>query len=468
MALTTTTTLVNLTKAYATKKITPSATLAFITDKFNTSKTLNHFTHSDLHNDTLTSLALESSTRYASDAPLSLLDGVPVSIKSNVSFPPFPASASSKMLQSYIPPFSADVVTSLKSAGALLVGQTNMDEFGMGSATTNSATGPSINPIPYLYPSSSSPPQLSPGGSSGGSASSVAWRSSFASIGSDTGGSVRLPASHTNTTGFKPTYGSISRFGLIPYASSLDTIGLIAPTPSDCKILFDVLRGRSSNDPTSIDSPSTPLPPLEWSKVSVCLPSAYSVEEMPPSVLHHWNKTAELLSSLGANVEVIGDDVMSSSIARSSLAAYYVIACAEASSNLSKYDGVRYGSRVRDETVNYDEEYSATRSSFFGPEVLRRIECGNAVLSKEGTHYLKANILRNDLRDSYDAALSSHEFLLLPTTLSPPFSLSSPSSMPSQDEMMANDLMTVGSSLAGLPSISVPVTEPDGEDFWVG
>jgi aspartyl-tRNA(Asn)/glutamyl-tRNA(Gln) amidotransferase subunit A len=211
------------------------------------------------------------------------------------------------MLEPYIPPFSADVVQALKAGGAILVGQTNMDEFGMGSATTNSAMGPSINPLPHLHPpASSSPPNLTPGGSSGGSASSVAWRSSFASIGSDTGGSVRLPAAHTNTTGFKPTYGSISRFGLIPYASSLDTIGLIAPTPSDTKLLFDVLRGQSPNDPTSIESslpPSSPAP-LDWSTISVCLPSAYSVEEMPPSVLHIWNETAECLASLGSRYEL--------------------------------------------------------------------------------------------------------------------------------------------------------------------
>ncbi|GMI04623.1 hypothetical protein TrRE_jg7651 [Triparma retinervis] len=310
------------------------------------------------------------------------------------------------MLESYTPSFSADVVEALKAGGAILVGQTNMDEFGMGSATTNSAMGPSINPLPHLHPpssSTSSPPNLTPGGSSGGSASSVAWRSSFASIGSDTGGSVRLPAAHTNTTGFKPTYGSISRFGLIPYASSLDTVGLITPTPSDAKLLFD----------------------------------------MPPPVLRCWSSTASLLSSLGSPVDVLPPSSLSPETVRSSLAAYYVIACAEASSNLSKYDGVRYGSRLRDGSVGFEEEYEGTRGAFLGEEVRRRVACGDAVLEREGSHYLKANILRNKLRDDLNKALELFDFILIPTQTSPPFDLDDPEDKIDQNSVRVANILNI-------------------------
>ncbi|GMH75872.1 hypothetical protein TrLO_g14906 [Triparma laevis f. longispina] len=463
--ITPSTTLTRLSTAFASKSTTPTAALNYCFERITLSETthsLNTFTYLPPTNE-LRDQAAASSERYATNTQLSPIDGIPISVKANISWLNRPTSASSKMLEHYSSPIQADVIDRLTKSGAILIGQTNMDEFGMGSFTTNSAFGPSINSVPFL--SSSTPPKhISPGGSSGGSASSVAFRSSFASIGTDTGGSVRLPAAYCGCTGFKPSYGGIPRHGVIPYASSLDTVGLITPTPEDAKLLHDVLRGESPNDPTSITTLSSP-PKTSLSSLSIGVPGSYSVSESHPSITKSWVSAASTLSDSGATVTIFDDSLTS---IQDSLAAYYVIACAEASSNLAKYDGVKFGSRIRDTDVNYSEEYANTRSKFFGSEVKRRIECGDTVLSKEGTHYSAALQIRNQLRDEYAAALLKYDVLLLPTSVSPPIDFDDANKNVDQNEMMANDLMTVGASLCGFPAISIPVSADPGEDFWVG
>ncbi|GMI10235.1 hypothetical protein TrVE_jg87 [Triparma verrucosa] len=465
------TSLSRLSALLKSKQTTPTAALDFILERIKLSEethSLNTFTYLP-STESLHELARASTARYADGSPLSPIDGIPISVKANISWLGRPTSASSRMLENYKSPIQADVIDRLIKSGAILIGQTNMDEFGMGSFTTNSAFGPSINSYPYLSTTTDTTtiPKLSPGGSSGGSASSVAFRSSFASIGTDTGGSIRLPAAYCGCTGFKPSYGGIPRHGVIPYASSLDTVGLITPTPEDAQLLHSVLRGSSLNDPTSMDTSPNPDPPPPLSSLSVGVPGSYSVSECHPSITKKWIDTASRLSTAGANVTIFDDSLTS---IQDSLAAYYVIACAEASSNLAKYDGVKFGSRIRDTTVDFSSEYANTRAEFFGPEVKRRIECGDTILSKEGTHYSAALQIRNQLREEYSTALKNYDVLLLPTSVSPPISLDSSGSGfdVDQSEMMANDLMTVGASLAGFPAISIPVSEDSDPDFWVG
>ncbi|GMH82563.1 hypothetical protein TL16_g09301 [Triparma laevis f. inornata] len=435
-----------MSTAFASKSTTPTAALNYCFERITLSETthsLNTFTYLPPTNE-LRDQAAASSERYATNTQLSPIDGIPISVKANISWLNRPTSASSKMLEHYSSPIQADVIDRLTKSGAILIGQTNMDEFGMGSFTTNSAFGPSINSVPFL--SSSTPPKhISPGGSSGGSASSVAFRSSFASIGTDTGGSVRLPAAYCGCTGFKPSYGGIPRHG----TQSSSTMCSEARAPT-----------------TPPPLPPSPSPPkTSLSSLSIGVPGSYSVSESHPSITKSWVSAASTLSDSGATVTIFDDSLTS---IQDSLAAYYVIACAEASSNLAKYDGVKFGSRIRDTDVNYSEEYANTRSKFFGSEVKRRIECGDTVLSKEGTHYSAALQIRNQLRDEYAAALLKYDVLLLPTSVSPPIDFDDANKNVDQNEMMANDLMTVGASLCGFPAISIPVSADPGEDFWVG
>ena len=351
-SLSTTLSMSRLSSAFRSKQITPLAALDFCLERAYLSESTHKlntmtFVHS---RDTLVKAATASTKRYQDGTQLSPIDGVPVSVKANIAYKDHTTSACSRILAEYKSPIQADVISRLVDAGAIIIGQTNMDEFGMGSANTNSAFGPAVNSHPYLSSpsssssssSSSSPPmRLSPGGSSGGSASSVAFRSSFASIGTDTGGSVRLPAAYCNVSGFKPSYGSIPRHGVIAYASSLDTVGLIAPTPECTKLLHDVLRGPSPTDPTSLPSvppSSAPPSPLPLSSYTFGLPTSYSVSECHEDIKSSWASTASLLTQLGATVTPFDDNLTT---IQDSLAAYYVIACAEASSNLARYDGIR-------------------------------------------------------------------------------------------------------------------------------
>ena len=347
-------------------------------------------------------------------------------------------------------------------------------------------------------------PYLSSGGSSGGSSSSVAYRSSFASLCTDTGGSVRLPASRVGVFGLKPTYGRISRHGVIPYASSLDTVGIITPTAADAALVLDALTANAADNDTDRDAtmsddqfmfPTSCIvshrrlelgkkrstqPPLHG--VTVGLPASYVVDELPPAVRAAWSAALSKLASLGATVVLVPVESLPVANVRASLSAYYVLACAEAASNLAKYDGVRYGRRLRDKNFDYRDEAAHTRRHLFGEEVVRRVLCGSFVSSKEGDQVSAATKLRRDLAKDLEACLAGSEkgqadILLLPTVLSPPadiralFPEAAGAEQPGGGEMkdgggldptmaFADDIMTVGASLAGLPACSVPV-----EDF---
>lgn len=433
--------------------------------------------------------------RNSSTGALSILDGIPISIKANIAVTQWNLTAGSNILDNGSPiGYNADVVESMK--GALFVGQTTMDEFGMGSL----GHVDTINPIPFMQSRSvyedaqdiamaiklpqeavseaaqhamdqrtNKDMDYMPGGSSCGSAVSVAHGSSIVSIGSDTGGSVRLPAAFCNVVGLKPSYGLISRWGLVAYASSLDTIGVLAPTANCASLTLRCLLKRTGKDSTqasaeTIDAVAKGLVdqiPSNLEGVRIGIPSAFSVTECPSHVTHAWESGAASLQHLGAKVETT--DTITD--IQHALSAYYVLVSAEASSNLMRYDGFRYGRKAATsykESIDLsrlEQNYSATRTRGFGREVIRRILCGTAVLSSDRfhTYYESAAKLRADICQQLEQALTEFDCLLVPTSLT-----HAPSKTEAIDptEMLGNDVMTVPMSLAGLPTIALPHGSP--------
>ena len=507
-----------------------------------------------------------------------MLDGIPVSIKSNIAVEEFDLTANSNILQNNnnnnhnnTPGYDSRLVQKLKEAGAIIIGQTNMDEFGMGSLGTNCnsnrrrdpshsesgsesdsdsmAMTTTVNPLPALnytplgeyidrickeqIPSiniETSSQILSPGGSSSGSAASVSMGSSIISVGTDTGGSIRLPAAWCGVVGLKPTYGAISRDGVVSYASSLDTIGVIGPSAACVSYALDVMKNEKMNDSDNEsenwqddvrDSTACFLDPVSgWiddlqmdvsdggnaiatgatiletyaeihkhslKGLKVGIPAAFSVHECSDDVQQAWQSSIEKLEDLGATVVTISDsEGISSEAVKMSLPAYYVLSSAEASSNLSRYDGLRYGLSNESNTVAEgmktnprEGQFASTRSAGFGSEVQRRILAGTAVLSSDRfhTHYegaanVRATITKQlnaafgigidiDTGDGRQASASAEEkivdLMLIPTAITSPPSVSPNASPPDSTEAFKNDIMTVPISLAGLPSISVPV-----------
>lgn len=370
------------------------------------------------------------------------LAGVPIALKDNIATRGCETTAGSRILAGWIPPYDATVVSRLKEAGALLVGKTNLDEFAMGSSTENSAYGPTRNPFDL---------SRVPGGSSGGSAAAVAGRMALGALGSDTGGSVRQPAAFTGTVGFKPTYGRVSRYGLLAFSSSLDQIGPFALTVDDTAQIMSAIAGHDPLDATSLSL-------LKPDYVGACGRGVGGLrvgvvrelmEVSSPEMAAATTRAAEVLGKAGARIgEVSLPEVVFG------LSAYYVVAPAEASSNLARYDGVRYGKRVGGETT--EQMMVATRSEGFGPEVKRRIMLGTYVLSAGyfDAFYVTAQRVRTLVRSAFMRAYEDFDLLLCPTTPTTAFALGAKSSDPV--EMYRSDVCTVPSSLAGHPAISVP------------
>ncbi|MEM7096087.1 MAG: Asp-tRNA(Asn)/Glu-tRNA(Gln) amidotransferase subunit GatA [Actinomycetota bacterium] len=377
------------------------------------------------------------------------LAGVPIALKDNMCTRGAPTTCSSKILEGWHPPYDATVVERLEAAGAVVVGKTNLDEFAMGSSTENSAYGATRNPLDTTRV---------PGGSSGGSAAAVAAEYVPLSLGSDTGGSIRQPASLCGVVGVKPTYGAVSRYGLIAFASSLDQIGPFAHTVGDAAICFDVISGHDPLDATSIPEALTPTVPtlddgVEGLRIGIV--SELMGEGIDADVLRRTEEAAEALAAAGATV-----DTVSVPATIYGLAAYYLIAPAEASSNLARYDGVRYGQRV--DGANVATMNTNTRSAGFGDEVKRRIMLGTYALSSGyyDAYYGKAQRVRTLISDEFAAAYENFDLLLSPTSPSTAFELGAKS-----DPMALYmcDVCTIPSNLAGHPSISVPFgTGDDG------
>lgn len=371
------------------------------------------------------------------DGPLS---GIPVAVKDNISTAGIETTCGSKILKGYIPPYDAHAITLLRSAGAAIIGKTNMDEFGMGTTTENSAYGPTRNPAD---------PTRAPGGSSGGSAAAVASGLVRMALGTDTGGSIRCPASFCGIVGLKPSYGRVSRYGLIAYANSLEQIGPLAQNVRDCALLYSVIAGYDPRDGTSLElPPPAPLKPHIAGK-RIGVPTEFFGEGVDLDVASVVRSGISRLEDLGA--EIIPCSMPSM---RYALAAYYVTSMSEASSNLGRYDGVRYGT-APDSFRSWHDAYSQIRKSGFGEEVRRRILLGSFALSAgyQGKYYAKAQAARRMVRDDFARLFRTVDMLAGPTMPCVAFRLGETSDPLS---MYLADILTVPANLAGVPALSVP------------
>jgi aspartyl-tRNA(Asn)/glutamyl-tRNA(Gln) amidotransferase subunit A len=405
---------------------------------------LNAFNH--IAADRALARAGEIDRARAAGVTLGPLAGVPVALKDNLCVRGMRTTASSRILEHFVPPYDATVVQRLESAGAVVVGKTNCDEFAMGSSNENSAYGPVRNPWAT---------DRTPGGSSGGSAAAVASRSTVVALGSDTGGSIRQPASFCGVVGLKPTYGRVSRYGLLAFASSLDQIGPITRTAADAAVMLGVLAGPDPCDATASRQPAPDYATALTGDVKglrIGVPRAFVTDGVGEGVRRAFDEALDCLKREG--VTLVDVELPH---ARFAIPVYYLVATAEASSNLARYDGVRYGHRANGtEQLSLKEMYSRTRDEGFGPEVKRRVMLGTYVLSAGyyDAFYLKAQQVRTLLRHDYDTAFQRVDVVAMPTSPTPPFRLGEKTDDPLQ--MYLADVFTVSANLAGLPAISVP------------
>lgn len=386
----------------------------------------------------------ENSDKRRKEGKAGLLEGIPLSIKDNIHIKGHPTTCASKILANYIAPYNATVIEKLTQEGAVFIGKTNMDEFAMGSSTENSAFFPTHNPWDL---------ERVPGGSSGGSATAVAMRMGLGSLGSDTGGSIRQPATFCGVVGMKPTYGLVSRFGLVAFASSLDQIGPFALTVEDLALLLRAIAGHDPKDSTSaeIEVPNYLgyIYQNEKTSFKIGLPKEYFSEALSPEIAKPLENTIKILEKRHQIKEI------SLPHTKYAVATYYIVAPAEASSNLARYDGIKYGFRA--EAKNLLELYKKSRAYGFGKEVKRRIMLGTYALSAGyyDAYYLKASKVRTLIKEDFERAFREVDLILAPTTPTPPFKLGEKIADPLQ--MYLSDIFTIPVNLAGLPGLSLPV-----------
>jgi aspartyl-tRNA(Asn)/glutamyl-tRNA(Gln) amidotransferase subunit A len=391
--------------------------------------------------------AREVDVKIAAGEELGLLAGIPIGIKDNMCTKGIPTTCGSRILENFVPPYESTVTQKIKDAGAVMVGKTNLDEFAMGSSTENSAYKITANPWDI---------SRVPGGSSGGSAAAVAASECVISLGSDTGGSIRQPASFCGVVGIKPTYGLVSRYGLVAYASSLDQIGPFARSVEDAAILLSAIAGYDSKDSTSlkVEIPNYAAnlkPDLKSNgKVRIGIIKETFGEGLDTEVEAAFNQALEQLKSLGAEIVEISCPRF-----RYGVPSYYIIAPSEASANLARYDGVKYGMRAK-EADNLLSMYTQTRAAGFGTEVKRRIMIGTYALSAGyyDAYYLKAQKVRTLIKEDFEQAFAQVDVLITPTAPTTAFKAGEKIADPLS--MYLNDLMTIPVNLAGLPAISIP------------
>ena len=372
------------------------------------------------------------------------LAGVPIAIKDNICINGKKTTCASKILENFVPQYNAEVIDRLEQAGLVIIGKTNMDEFAMGSTTETSAFAVTKNPWDTEHV---------PGGSSGGSCAAVAAGECFAALGSDTGGSIRQPSSYCGVTGIKPTYGTVSRFGLVAYASSLDQIGPIGKNAADCAALLETITSHDEKDSTSMERTDTDFTSAIGKDIrgmKIGIPKEYLSDGLDDDVRAAIEQCAAYLKECGADVEYFDLGLMEYTIP-----AYYVIAAAEASSNLERFDGVKYGYRAK-EYEGLHDMYKRSRSEGFGPEVKRRIMLGSFVLSSGyyDAYYLKALKVRALIKKAFDDAFAKYDIILGPAapTAAPKIGTSLSDPM----KMYLSDIYTVAVNLAGLPGLTVP------------
>lgn len=395
--------------------------------------------------------------RIAAREPVGALGGVPIAIKDVLCTAFGTTTCASKILENFHAPYNATVVEKLLAADAVIIGKTNLDEFAMGSSTENSGLKKTVNPWCT---------ERVPGGSSGGSAAAVAARLCFGALGSDTGGSIRQPASLCGVVGLKPTYGRVSRYGLVAYGSSLDQIGPLTRTVTDTALLLNIIAGHDSNDSTSVDESIAPVPDYLAKLDESVKPLRIGVVPQLNSgaddaVQHAVNNSLDLYKSLGAELVEIEMPHFDYAIA-----AYYMIATAEASSNLARYDGVHYGHRTA-KPKDYIEVYSKSRDEAFGQEVKRRIMLGTYALSAGyyDAYYLKALKVRNLIRSDFTKAFEKCDCVMMPVSPTTAFKIGEKMADPLQ--MYLADVYTIAVNLAGIPGISIPCGF-DGENLPIG
>ena len=382
--------------------------------------------------------------------------GVPIALKDLICTQGSRTTCASKILDQFVAPYNATVVNRLNGAGAVIVGKTNMDEFAMGSSNENSSHHTTKNPWAL---------DRVPGGSSGGSAAAVAAHECIAALGSDTGGSIRQPAGFCGVTGFKPTYGRVSRFGLVAFASSLDQIGPITKSVADAATLMNVIGGKDGRDSTSAD---VPLPDFtkalnqDVKGMKLGIPKEYFTGDMQPEVEKAVQEGIRTLESLGMQTVEVSLPHLDYAVA-----AYYIIACAEASTNLSRYDGVKYGYRSQ-KSENLVNMYENTREEGFGDEVKRRIILGTFVLSSGyyDAYYLKGQQARTLIKQDFENALEQCNVIAAPVTPYPAFKLGEKLDDPLQ--MYLADIYTISANLAGIPAISIPCGFVSPENLPIG
>lgn len=386
--------------------------------------------------------AVRSDERRRKGAPLSPYDGIPVAVKDNINVDGMPTTCGSKMLEGYMPPFTAGACEKMLQKGFIITGKTNLDEFAMGSTTESSFFGPTKNPFDF---------SRVPGGSSGGSAAAVSARMAPAALGSDTGGSIRQPAAFCGVAGVKPTYGRVSRYGLVAFASSLDQIGTFGTDVRDAAILLEAVSGRDPRDATSIDMPADFTSNLDGdvSALTIGVPEEYFAG-IDSEIASATEKRISDLQKKGAKIKKV-----SLKYTEYAIPIYYIIATAEASSNLARYDGVRYGYRSP-ESDGLEELYVNSRSRGLGEEVKRRIMLGTFVLSSGyyDAYYLKALKGRQLIIDDFKGLFSDVDALVTPVTTSAAFKAGEMTKDPLK--MYMSDVLTISVNLAGLPGMSVP------------
>ncbi len=390
--------------------------------------------------------AREVDLKIANGQELSLLAGIPCAVKDSILVKDIACTAGSKILEDYIAPYDATIIKKLREQGTLFVGKTNTDEFSMGASTENSAFGVTKNPYDLSRVA---------GGSSGGSAASVAAGEALCSLGADTGGSIRLPAAFCGVVGLKPTYGAVSRNGLIAMASSLDQIGPLAKTAQDAEILFQAICGRDELDATSLEYQYKPLVNLDFQKLRIGVPKEFFGEGLSLEIENSIKEKFKKLESAGANIEQV-----SLPHAKYALAAYYILNTSEVSANLARYDGIRYGeSRVKSQEPRAStllDVYLQTRGTYLGEEVKRRIMLGTYALSAGyyGAYYVKAQKIRTLLQKDFDEAFQKVDILMGPPSPFLPFKIGERAQDPLA--MYLVDLYTVPVNLVGLPALAMP------------
>jgi len=372
---------------------------------------------------------------------ISLLAGIPFAVKDNILVKDVRCTAGSKILENYVAPYDATVIKKLKENQAIILGKTNLDEFAMGSSTEYSAFGPTRNPYDL---------ERVPGGSSGGSAAAVAANLAVFALGSDTGGSVRQPASFCGVAGLKPTYGNVSRFGLIAMASSLDQIGPLAKNVEDVEIVFNAIKGKDSLDSTSVES-CVPKLKFQISGLKIGIPKEYFIKGIDPGVEKIIKNSINKFESQGAKIE----EISLPHCTDHALAAYYLIMPSEASANLARYDGIKYGFSS-EAAKDLKEVYCFSRQKGFGEEVRRRIMLGTFALSVGyyDAYYLRAQKVRTLIRDDFKKVFNKIDLILTPTSPTLPFKIGEKTNDPVA--MYLADIFVTAVNLAGLPAISIP------------